>query len=1059
MLTAAIRARPGPTARRWLLDRIAAIQGADPLRPVTVVVPNHYLGLALRRDLAQRGYANVRFTILARLAEPFGATLLASRDQSPLTSVLEDAAIRSALRADPGLTAFAEHRSAVEAHRSLFRDLREARATAEQRATWAATGAMARAALRAFEVYRAAVAAHRLYDEHDLLEAAAEALNPAAAAALAELGAIVLFLPGRLSPAAIAFLGALATKAELECAFPCVEDDRGDREARALAVSLGLAWSELPTVTPTSASAAVSMLAAPLATEEVRAVVRRVMTDLEAGTPLHRVAILCRREEPYLTLVREALAAAGLPFAALSGKPIATSVVGGGLLGLLRLRERDFARTAVLEWRSTLAAKRGGPSFAEWNRLSREARIVRGIDGWTDGLTRLEGLIDERLGSDPERSEASRRFYERRRRTVTTMRDEIARLAASTAPPAETTWDALVTWAARCRREHVPTPQDEHERDLGLLVDQVLEGLRAAGTLEPTTDLATFVATLEAALEERGRPQGRLGVGVVVGSPTDALGMSFASVYLVGLAEGVFPAAAAADPIFPDGDPLERHDARLGEERRSFLAALAAADGGTALLSVPAWDSSLRPTYAAAWLLEVVGRLAGRPVTAAELRVLDGEPWLARVISPAQALQRADVLLDLAEWRVREASAQAGHRRLAASPLARRTDLPLGRTLEVLRARISSALTRFDGRIGSAPDSPRLREGLARAGASPSALEDYAACPFHYFLGRVLHVQPTDAPEEGDEWKVDPRERGSLVHEVLERFFGELHETGRPVPGERYTVADHDRIEALANEAFTAREQGTSGAASLLWSNERVAIIGDLHTLLLRDEERRAARGVMPSFFEQAFGLQRPGAWPAATVPLARGGEVRLHGVIDRVDLGPDPATPETVVVIDYKTGSRDYGGLAKGRIEADPVVAGRLVQHAVYARAATQWLAARDPSASPTIHSEYWMVSATGKFEVIRAERFDAAQARLVEVVGLIDDGLRRGAFPQVPGELAQRAGQSTWDNCGYCDYQRICPADRDQLHERKAGDSVSGLHARLTLPDAPMAVAEEEE
>ena len=110
------------------------------------------------------------------------------------------------------------------------------------------------------------------------------------------------------------------------------------------------------------------VLSAPDPEEETRTVVRRVLADMEAGVPLWRMAILYTSDEPYAALVRETLDSAGVPWHAALGRPAAAGLAARSLLALLGLRERNFAREAVLDW---IAAR---PAAARHRRRSAAGR-------------------------------------------------------------------------------------------------------------------------------------------------------------------------------------------------------------------------------------------------------------------------------------------------------------------------------------------------------------------------------------------------------------------------------------------------------------------------------------------------------------------------------------------------------------------------------------------------------------------------------------------------------------------------------------------------------------
>ncbi len=1030
-----VRVRPGPTSTAWLIGRIRELQTGDPLHPVSVVVPGHHLGLHLRRRLAGEGYASVRFLVLAQLAEALGAARLAAEGRSPLTAVTRAALVRRALRtAGEVLSGSADQAGLVDLVAALALELRRrGDLPADTRRILATGTATARAALHAIAEYERLRGVARRYDEVDLLEAATAALEAGGAAGVAgNLGTLLVHLPARLDGPEARLIRALAGHTQVVVALPDVDGDGAAEAAARLGVDIPP--TAIPAARPPAATTAV-IAADPI--EEVRAAVRGVLAAMESdrAVPLHRAAIVHANEDTYGTALRDTLRAAGIAPVALGGRPLADSVAARGLLGVIRLREQEWSRPAVLAWLSGLP-HRGGVlrSQARWDQLSRDAGAVRGADQWRSRLTQLAGSRARQLAHLEEAGDLTDARRAAIRRDIDDARaiaEQVAAMDLATRPPEEPTWAAHVGWALALRHRFVAPDSawTAEDQEASQMVEEVVRGLAAAHDIEPTVSVGAFLRALEDGLRTRRRPDGRLGTGVVIGPLRLLLGMDFDSVHILGALEGTFPGTLPVDPLLA-GDPLERRAQQEAQSRRDWLSALAAGDGGEVVVSAPVTDSEGRAVYPSPWLLEL---LAGDGTSLSATAARTGTVTHPRLHRVGAAAPGGGTALYVAERREQEAA--AAHRAgidLSRTALARRDDLPLGRALETVRARRSDRLTEFDGNVAGVAGLPLIIRGLTGMTQSATGIQNWAACPFRYLMGRVLWVAATEDVEDERWWQIDAAERGSLIHKILERFFQEVAASGRPEPGAAYGPEDVRRMEAIAVEEFDgATARGVSGHP-LVWDNQRAVILADLRTLLRLDAEQRGAGGWRPAHLEQGFGMGEAG-WPPVTVALPHGRSVVLRGLIDRVDRAEGGLR-----VIDYKTG-RD----SKTEVSAaNRLDGGRAVQLALYAQAVRDRERAEGRPA-PVVSALYWFCTTRGNFRQRQMVAGDETDAALADVVDGIDAGVRAGCFPQVPGAFQDHWG--TCENCSYCDYDGLCPSGRDSLAEAKSGDPVLAPYRAL--------------
>ena len=982
----------GAAATSLLDEQVRAAQAGDPLAPVTVIVPGNYAAVATRRDLARRGgVAAVSVLTLHRLAERVGGPALAATGRRPVSAPVTVAAVRAALAEAPGvLAAVAAHPATELAMAAAQRELAGLRACT--------LDAIASQSARAADVVRlagdvSARLADRWYDEHDLLVAARAGVD-------AHRGAVIVHLPQDLSFAGGALLQALTERAPVTVNVGVSGAADADRP---VVDALARSGIDVPPAIGVERPRAARIVSVSDPDDETRTAVRAVVEAARAGVPLGRIAVLFAAADPYARLVREHLDAAGVPA---NGTPVHTigdMVAGRVLRGLLALPDRRYRRADVL---SVLSAA-GSTSAREWERVSRAAGLVDG-DDWTERLDRF--VDDAHRRADAAEAEDHPGLAHRLRLDVDRARalgDAVASLRSELEAGARaTTWSAMASWAAGLLERHLGPPGGEWpdaEVEAADRVDAVLErlaGLDALGGPPPTVEV--FRRALDGELDVALQRIGRLGEGVLVGSLGLAIGLHLDRVVVLGLAEGTFPDRRLDDALLPDperlasGGELTLRADHLDHVHRHLLAALAA---GEATVCFPRGDLR-RPgeRTASRWLLDDATELAGAPTRlfTSDLAAHASADWLEIVPSFAAGLAGTAF------------PATAQEHRLGA--LLRGDDSPwrdpvLAAGAALTRARRSTTFTRFDGNLGAltlpaAVDGPRV--------LSATRLQAWAVCPHAYLLEHLLGVEVVDEPER--RLRIDPLDRGSLVHEVLRRFVAE----GR---------TDGEHLRQIAGEVCDEYGARGRGGRQLFWRRDRARLLADLDRFLTDDLRWRAEVGAEPIAMEHRFDT---------AVPLPDGRGLRVRGAIDRVDRLADGS----LVVFDYKTGrSESYRGLG----EDDPHQLGTRLQPALYAAGA------RHSLNDAPVRFEYWFVSAAGRFDRIGYDVTEAVAANVATALGTIVGGIEGGVFPMRPPETP---GWNRVD-CWFCAPDGLSAADARRDWERKRSDAALAAYVALCEPE----------
>lgn len=1030
--------RYGTDAASALRAEIARLKDGEPLRPVTVVVDSNQVGVSTRRLLASgdvgsvcgagAGLIAVTFVTPYRLAELLGASALAAQGRRPVSVPVLGAAVRQALVASPGAFGpVAEHAATesalVAAHKEL-RDLDEAALR-----VLAATGD------RAAEVVRVHLAARELlapgwYDEEDLMAAATAAV--AASPVPADLGAVVVHLPQRLTRHAARLLQAVGATGELCVLAGTTGVAKADadvvRSVQLLGVDLGAAPA-IPPLEGIVAADATRVITASDADDEVRAAVRVIVDAVRAGTPLDRIAVLYAAPEPYGRLLQHHLAAAGVATNGTATLPLAGRLAGRTLLGLLALPETGFRRQDVFAWLSGAPVLHQGgwaPTTA-WERVSRDAGVVAGLDDWADRLQhhadRLTEVADVLEAEGQEDEAADWRIVRNREEAARALdlRGFVLalaeRLADATAPAA---WSARVRWAKRLLTDTLGGSTrrlgwPEAERRAAERLELALDRLAVLDDLDGPVGLDVFTRALTVELEGDLGRVGRFGEGVLVGPVSMGVGVALDLVVVVGMAEGTFPSSLRDDSLLPDEDREAVGGAlalRSGHTDRLHHQLLATLGGASRqVLCVPKGDlRRSRERVPSRWVLDIASALAGETWWSEQL-LTGAAPWLTHLASFDDAIRTAAVPATDQEHRLRSLLA-ADVQRSQLAGVAADLDPVLAAGAETVAARWSHEITRFDGNLAGLPiPSPVGR------GASATSLESWAKCPHGYFVRHLLRVEPVEAPE--DLLQISPLDKGNLVHHALEAFLDDAITAGRvPPPGTPWSPEDHDRLDAIASGLCDEYEAEGLTGRHLFWQRDRAKILADLHRFLDEDHAHRAATGVTPLATELPFGI---GAAAPLAFPLPDGRTVPLRGKADRVDRDADGR----LHVLDYKTGSASpYKGLAP----EDPHQGGRRLQLAVYGLAARQHA---DAPEAP-VRAEYWFTSAKGRFDKLGYDITDEVLAQVSEAMGAIVEGIEGGVFAPHP----QPHTTSPFPDCPACDPDNLGTTEVRRQFERKLAD-----------------------
>jgi ATP-dependent helicase/nuclease subunit B len=287
---------------------------------------------------------------------------------------------------------------------------------------------------------------------------------------------------------------------------------------------------------------------------------------------------------------------------------------------------------------------------------------------------------------------------------------------------------------------------------------------------------------------------------------------------------------------------------------------------------------------------------------------------------------------------------------------------------------------------------------------SASQLNDLGQCGFRFFAKQLLKLEALEAPEEG----LDVLTLGTLYHEVLEHTY-------RRIQQEQLTIDEANRPRAIAilqEEAiacFADAPQRLGFRATALWRQEQQVQLRRLQALIevdFSDQSPLGKRAMMgqrrPLLLEAPFGGQND----ITLLQLPNGENIRVRGVIDRIDQIELPDGQRGALVVDYKSGS--------STISTEEMTRGRNFQMPLYMRVLPTILAQMTDAPSNVWAGLFWHISSrkpSGEVEPTN-DAVEAAFERLTDQLL----AAREGDFNSTPKKYEE-------GKCSrYCEYAKMC-------------------------------------
>jgi RecB family exonuclease len=295
-------------------------------------------------------------------------------------------------------------------------------------------------------------------------------------------------------------------------------------------------------------------------------------------------------------------------------------------------------------------------------------------------------------------------------------------------------------------------------------------------------------------------------------------------------------------------------------------------------------------------------------------------------------------------------------------------------------------------------------------------MQNFAACPYRFVLQALHRLAPREEPVAIE--KIDPLEKGSLVHETLFELFQQLLRRGLvPITAETFEEMRVE-LERILDEVAERYRDKLAPAIDKVWNDGIASIRADLLEFLRRETFERAPW--IPWKLELAFGLKGGNKRDASSSdePVLLDCGITLRGSIDLVERDATGQLRAT----DYKTG--------KHQQKPDSVIGGgESLQPVFYALALEKLFPGQK-----VVGGRLSYGTSAGEFREVKVALERPARDAADRMAATLGQALTTGFLPAAPKKGA----------CRYCDYRPICgPWEEERTSKKTDRGELTALKA----------------